>query len=506
MVTLLIILAVSNGGHTSSNSSQPAVIEMSPSTPRLATMPTMAPTTFLESLNLPDYTLSTMERAQSPQSKAYQWLIQNVNNKTSILQDLPLWRLTQRFALATFYYSTRGDHWVNHRGWLDWETNECDWEQLYVFLSSAPERICNEKGEVTSLSFEMTNNLEGTIPLEVFLLGNSLESFSLFRQMEVTGRIPTEVGLLTKLTRLLLSGTNIVGSFPTELGLLQSLDSLQISDTHLSGRMPSQIGLVSNLSELTLQRLDLTGSVPGEVYQLPGLMALTILECGGLDTETLLQEAISNSLPLHFLMLSSRRAGTVMSFPSKIGTLRDLGFLILNDWKVDGTLPKELGFLSELRSLDLHGNSISGTMPLAIFELTNLLELNLGFNQLQGTLPPDHFSILTNLQALLINDNLISGTVPTEVGELSGLRKLEFQNTNLSGTLPTEILMLEKLTSLVLKNTSLSGSIPEELCNKLTQQEMKCYGNLCKDLLVKSSTTVCHGTSLCGCDCGPCQN
>ncbi|CAB9524584.1 Leucine Rich Repeat [Seminavis robusta] len=506
MVILLIFLAVSinTGGHTSSNSSQPTGIDMAPSNPQLATM---APTTFLESLNLPDYTLSNMERAQSPQSKAYQWLIQNVNNKTSTLQDLPLWRLTQRFALATFYYSTRGDHWVKKNGWLEWEMNECDWEQLHIFQESSPELNCNDKGEITSLAFEMSNNLEGTIPLEMLLLGNRLESFLLYRQLGLTGSIPTEVGLLKKLTELTLSITGISGTLPTELGRCESLQSLYIvQTTQINGPMPSQIGLLSNLLELSLMGADLTGPVPGEVYQLPGLNSFSIQECHGLDTETILQEAISKALPLQTLVLSTQSLGTKMPIPSEIGTLRELGYLGLVDWKIDGTVPKELGCLSELLSLDLHDNSISGTMPLALFELTNLVNLNLGFNQLQGTLPPVLFSKLSHLQFIYINDNMFSGTIPTEVGQLSGARKLELQNTNLSGTLPTEILMLENLNSLVLKNTSLSGSIPEELCNKLYQQEVKCYGDLCKRLPVKTNTTVCHGTSLCGCDCGPCQN
>ncbi|CAB9528801.1 leucine rich repeat [Seminavis robusta] len=503
MAILLIILAVSNGGHTSSNSSQPNVIEMpprNPSTPQLATMPTMAPTTFLESL--PEYSLSAMERAQSPQSKAYQWLISNQNSS----QELPRWRLTQRFALATFYFSTRGDHWVSHRGWLDWATNECNWEQVYVLPNSTPEMTCNEKGEITVVTIERTNNLEGTIPPEISLLGNSLESFMLYRQLTLTGSIPTEVGLLTKLTRLLLSVTSIIGTLPTELGLLQDLEEITILESHrISGSLPSELGKLVRLSALHVARTNLAGLVPVEIFQLHGLRYLTIEECPGLITECALEQVVCNMQQLVSFSLSSRSFGAAISIPSEIGNLTELQLLRLHDWRIHGALPSELGKLTKLVALDVSGNSIFGTLPHELFALTYLYSLLVGSNQLEGTLPLDLFTNLARLEYLNMNGNHFSGTVPTEVGLLSSLVKLELQNTSLSGTIPTELVALENMTSLAIKNTSLSGSIPEELCEKLYQKQWQCHQVApCQLLPVKTNTSECHGTGLCGCDCGPC--
>ncbi|CAB9511606.1 Leucine Rich Repeat [Seminavis robusta] len=462
--------------------------------------------TFLESLNLPRYTQEALANSRSPQFKAYQWLVNSINNQTFIQPDLPKWRLIQRFTMATFYYSTRGDYWVKNRGWLDWETNECSWEQIFDGIIFSPEVICNDKGEIKALAFTHANSMEGAIPPEISLLGKSLQSIKVIWQLELRGTIPTEFGLLTQLTQLTLAVTNIAGSIPTELGQLQSLQILHLSAIRIHGQIPSEIGRLRNLSEFAVTETDLTGSVPRKLYKLPDLQSLTIRECPGLETEYILQEVVHNAIQLRWLSLSKQSIGTLMPIPSEIGTLTQLRFLCLENWNLHGTLPKEIGKLGKLATLMLSGSSISGTLPPILLELTNLAFLYLVSNKLEGILPPDLFSILTNLQELHINDNLFLGTIPMEVGQLSDLWTLKLQNTNLSGTLPTEILMLENLASLVVTDTSLSGSIPEELCNKLYQQETKCYGGHCKLLPVKSNTTVCHGTSLCGCDCGPCQN
>ncbi|CAB9511614.1 Leucine Rich Repeat [Seminavis robusta] len=473
-------------------------------------MPTMAPTTFLESL--PDYTLSAMERAQSPQSKAYQWLIQNINNKTSTLQDLPNWRLKQRFALATFYYSTRGDYWVKKQEWLDWETNECYWEQLPVNMGQKfpPEVNCNANGEIRALLFWYANNMEGTLPPEISLLGERFEVFVLNRQLQLMGPIPTEFGLLTKLTRLALSATNIAGSFPTEFGKLQSLQLLQLYMTPIHGHIPSEIGRLCKLSTLFVGRNDLTGSVPGELYRLPGLQSLSIDECPGLETENILQEVIRNAMQLRILGLSSRSSGAVMSIPSELGKLTELRRLSLEDWIIQGTIPTELGQLTKLASLDLHGNSISGILPREVFELTDLTYIDVGSNQLQSTLPPVLFSKLTQLHFLQLNNNQFGGSIPSEVGLASNLKNLGLQTTALSGTLPTELLALKNLKFLALRNTSLSGSIPVQLCDKMHEQRLDCSGKknitTCSVYNMGSNRTVCFGTHLCGCDCNRCPD
>merc|ERR1712153_108655 len=58
----------------------------------------------------------------------------------------------------------------------------------------------------------------------------------------LTGGVPTQLGLLTKLEYLWITETDLSGSVPSQLGLLTSLQSLQLQDNDLSGSLPSQLG------------------------------------------------------------------------------------------------------------------------------------------------------------------------------------------------------------------------------------------------------------------------
>ncbi|CAB9520775.1 LRR receptor-like serine threonine-protein kinase [Seminavis robusta] len=511
VVVLLAFMAVSitNNGSTNTNS-QSTAIQISGSL-ELSSLelskPTMAPTSFLDSLNLPQYTLEALENPRTPQSKAYQWLTNNLNNsnQNSTLQDLPKWRQLQRFALATFYYSTRGDYWVKKHGWMDWETDECNWEQRLSFrLDDSPEELnCNAIGEIKALSFRNANNMEGTLPPEISILGNSLQLLAMNWQLELTGNIPSEVGLLTKLTELGLTTTKLSGSLPTELGLLQTLNGFMISGM-FSGTIPAELGNLGNLTDFSLQQTNLTGTFPNNFFKICGLETFFVDDCPGLDTESV-PELVARGMPkLRLFALSNRVLGEEIHIPTELGILSELEFLQLSDWYLNGTIPDELGKLTKLSLLDLSKNGISGNFPSFLSKFDNLGYLNIHANHFEGKLPPHLIAQLPKLQKLYISENQFFGSIPTEVGLVSSLKKLEMQNTNLSGTLPSELLALENLTSLVVANTSLSGSIPEQLCGKMYQQELKCFGEHCYNQ-VQHENLICQGTCLCGCDCDLCQ-
>ena len=103
-----------------------------------------------------------MGRLWLPVSEALDWLGDHPD-----LANMAQWKKEQLFALATFYYSTRGDYWVENQGWLDWDTNECDWEQLATYEDATTGLNCNDGGEIRVLKFQKTNNLDGRIPPEI---------------------------------------------------------------------------------------------------------------------------------------------------------------------------------------------------------------------------------------------------------------------------------------------------------------------------------------------------
>ena len=64
----------------------------------------------------------------------------------------------------------------------------------------------------------------------------------------LTGALPTELGLLTKVEEFTLEGHRFTGPAPTELGMLSNLRrGFSLSNDHLGGPMPTQLGRFSRL-------------------------------------------------------------------------------------------------------------------------------------------------------------------------------------------------------------------------------------------------------------------
>lgn len=134
--------------------------------------PTAAPTTPLDRdfrAVLPTPTLeAALTDPKSPQSKAYQWAMEDTSGLWT--QDLDssevlLNRMTQRFALATFFLcGGRRQGRPLDELWLDSERSECEWFGCW----------CN--GVSVQWLDLRKNDLTGTIPLELELLQSSLGS------------------------------------------------------------------------------------------------------------------------------------------------------------------------------------------------------------------------------------------------------------------------------------------------------------------------------------------
>eukprot|EP00797_Seminavis_robusta_P011571 Sro187_g080991.2 (558) ;mRNA; r:67675-69602 len=309
--------------------------------PSAAPGSTQAPTPFLDTLNLPDYTMDAiMEHPRSPQSNAYQWLVTNKTN----LATYPKWRMTQRFALATFFFATRGDFWVNHHGWLDREVHECNWEQQ----SYNPDHMqCDDSGHIKGLSF-FGNKLDGTIPPELSLLSEDLELLEVPGNLELKGQIPTEIGLLTKLTELQTFNTELSGEIPTELGLLSDLRELGLGGTGICGTVPTELGNLGCLTSLFMVMTQVTGTVPSEFFQLTNLTEFGIRDCPGLVSDKLLPKVVQSFPQLEWLMLTNTADDVDARIPTEIARLSNLMMLHLEEWNLRGLIPSQLGQMTQL--------------------------------------------------------------------------------------------------------------------------------------------------------------
>ena len=91
------------------------------------------------------------------------------------------------------------------------------------------------------------------------IFGRTLEEWQLETGMELggaklTGTIPSEIGLLTRLRWLNLEGNLLESTIPTEIGAMVSMKEMQLQFLGLEGPIPSEMGLLQNLTTIGTYR------------------------------------------------------------------------------------------------------------------------------------------------------------------------------------------------------------------------------------------------------------
>ncbi|ESQ46838.1 hypothetical protein EUTSA_v10027677mg [Eutrema salsugineum] len=90
------------------------------------------------------------------------------------------------------------------------------------------------------------------------------------------GLLVPELGQITYLQELILSGNILMGTIPKEIGKLKKLKILDLGNNHLTGPVPAEIGSLSNVIKINLQSNGLTGKLPPEIGNLNHLRELRI--------------------------------------------------------------------------------------------------------------------------------------------------------------------------------------------------------------------------------------
>ena len=145
---------------------------------------------------------------------------------------------TDREALVALYNATDGPNWTNNDNWLS-EAPIGGWWGVTT----------DYRGRVIQLVLPR-NGLIGRIPPEVGNLSR-LEALQITKS-QLSGEIPRELSRLVRLSGLYLSQNQLSGEIPKELGQLTNLQWLELDGNHLSGEVPPELGNLDNLTYLLL--------------------------------------------------------------------------------------------------------------------------------------------------------------------------------------------------------------------------------------------------------------
>ncbi|CAB9516987.1 LRR receptor-like serine threonine-protein kinase [Seminavis robusta] len=461
--------------------------------------PTVAPTPFI--VPLPEYTVNTLQNGplDSPQERAYRWIRDDPNS-----EEYSDARKQQRFALATFYYASNGDKgmWTRQDDWMSYDVHECEWFSRWIRLGPDFPEICDEEGNYQALILTR-NGLSGSLPQELVLL-TKLEVFDVATN-EIRGTIPSHIGLMTSLYELILDINKLTGEAPSEIGQLTRLECFFVHTNPLTGTIMTEVGLLTNMIDFEWADTSMSGTVPSEMGRL-SLLEFLYLHTNSAMTGTIMTEIGLLTKMVDFQWAVTMTKGTI---PTEVGLMTQMTALWLDENLLEGPLPSELGLLSNLSLvLSLYTQFLTGTIPTEIGRLTGLESLYLDANSLSGIIPSEVGSCV-KAEEIFLEENDLRGTIPSELGGLTLLESIVLSSTSLSGSIPSELGRLSLLIQLNLDGTNLSGTVPAELGNvgfnrgieSLKLNDTLLTGEVPADLCDIPEVSFDCSDHLCGCDC-----
>ena len=390
-----------------------------------------------------------------PSDESLRTWLDGIPMRRGLLDECPL--LSDRDILVRLYEATDGENWVDRENWLT-DAPLGSWFGVTVDLY----------GRVTRLHLG-ANGLAGRLPPELGDLSR-LGTLDL-GENSLSGSIPAELGKLAELTYLRLHRNRLTGAIPPELGALSGLLQLVLDANELNGGIPRTLGELSRLRTLWIQSNSLSGSIPAELGKLKRLYQLDL---SNNNLTGRIPIALGELAALEGLSLDNNRL--VGSIPPELGNLLELEYLLLYENRLSGPIPSELGRLAKLRSLRLHENELSGRIPPELGELASLTHLNLRSNGLAGAIPPE-LGALSNLRSLWLSENGLTGSIPPELGTLADVYLILLDGNDLAGPLPPEIGDLASLEVLDLSlNAGLGGPLPPTLTELRELRELHMKG------------------------------
>ena len=330
--------------------------------------------------------------------------------------------------------------------------------------------------------------LSGTLPSRAIGELTDLTYLDLSGNPMLSGTLPSELGLLTRLRALHVDSTAFSGTLPT--GLSRTLQQLLLTSTLVSGTIPTTLGDVDpaltgvNMYHLCDTRL--SGTIPETLTKLPlrhgqrqhlsateSSYDLSIGGIGSREMDSLQLGCGDVGYPLSYGTYG-RLSGTIPEGFSKLprGSNANGPNVYLSYSRLSGTISESAA------GIGLVGNlALSGTLPRSYVQNAGEWLLDLSGLRLSGTLPDNMQGEWARVN---LSDTALSGTLPATLNCLGGKYShgtgpcvggdsyVDMRRSHLSGTIPPQLGKL-RVSGLYLQQTSLSGTVPFEACGAGSQ-------------------------------------
>ncbi|KAI2502056.1 hypothetical protein MHU86_12375 [Fragilaria crotonensis] len=295
-------------------------------------------------------------------------------------------------------------------------------------------RIPTEVGLLTQLTLlDLTGNgLTGSIPSSISGLTN-LNTLS-FGSNQLTGTIPPSLALLTQLTFLTFFNNSLAGSAPSSFSSLTQLTSLGFDINDMSGSIPSSFSSLTLLQHFALDGNQFSGSIP---TSLCSHLTSIPMDCGEIACDSSCPCTSSTGSACSSVLTPEQIACNFLSLPSLADCRATTS--IVGSASINGTtIPSELGLLTQLTHLSLFSKGLTGTIPQSLALLTQLSFLSFYNNALTGTIPST-FSSLTLLTGMGFDMNQMTGSIPSSFSSLTQLQDLAVFGNEFTGSMPTSL-------------------------------------------------------------------
>lgn len=253
--------------------------------------------------------------------------------------------------------------------------------------------IPNTLGSLRQLSILSlnSNNFIGPIPPEIGLLSSlfwlDLADNKLSGNIPISDKTSPGLDMLVNTKHFHFGKNQLSGEIPPQLfSSSMTLVHGLFDSNNLSGKIPSTVGLVRSLEVLRFDRNDLTGSIPHSINSLVNLSYLSL-------SNNRLNGPYPNLTGLDLLSVVNLSNNTfdVSECPEWFSTLESLTTLMVECSGLEGEISHSLFSLPQLQTVEMRNNQLNGTLDLGssssdqleVVDLRN--NLIVAFTQRSGT-------------------------------------------------------------------------------------------------------------------------